>query len=98
MRQLSDLKLINYGKCPNDHEDMVFFNHPIDILYHVPEDLMEPLEGKDTPPGMYGYIVAICQECGFILSLERIDNLHEYLSWLKDYRSSSDSPPKEVKE
>jgi len=42
---------------------------------------------------MYGYIVAICQECGFTLSLERIDNLHDYLSWLKEYRSSGEESP-----
>lgn len=85
---MSSLELIEVGDCPNGHGEMVFFNYPIDILYQIPEDLMEPLEGVDTPPGMYGYIVAICQECGFTLGLEKIGNLQEYLEWLKRFRAS----------
>lgn len=81
-------ELLKHGMCPNGHGDLVFFKKPIDILYHIPEDLTEPLEGVDTPPGMFGYIAAICQECGFILTLENIDRQDQYLEWLEDYRAS----------
>ena len=83
---MSSTELIQIGDCPNGHGEMVFFNKPIDVLYHIPEDLMDPLEGLDTPPGMYGYIAAICQECGFTLSLEKIENQPKYIEWLKEFR------------
>ena len=85
---MSSLEPIQIGDCPNGHGEMVFFNKPIDILYYIPEDLMDPLEGVDTPPSMYGYIAAICQECGFTLSLEKIDNQPKYIEWLKEFRAS----------
>jgi len=87
---MTNLDLIDYGKCPNGHGDMVFFKHPIDILYHIPVELLDEYEGKDTPPGMFGYIAAICQECGFTLSLEHINNLESYLKWLDEHRISSE--------
>lgn len=86
---MSKLGVIEQGNCPNGHGDMIFFKHPIDILYHIPEELLESYEGKDTPPGMFGYIAAICQECGFVLSLKKIDNLEHYLRWLDKHRGSA---------
>lgn len=88
---MSKMELIDYGECPNGHGDMIFFKHPIDILYHIPIELMDEYEGKDTPPGMFGYISAICQECGFTLTLEKISKLDSYLKWLEEYRRSKES-------
>lgn len=83
VRMMSDFDLIEYGKCPNNHGEMFFFNHPIDIITIIPDDVVD-LEGTDA--GDFGYIVAICQECGFVLTLQTIDGFDDYLAWLKEYR------------
>lgn len=88
-------ELIEHGECPNEHGNMIYFNHPIDILHILPEELIEPLEGKETPPGMFGYIAAICQECGFQLKVQNIENLEKYLTWLEDYRGLRKTPKEE---
>lgn len=80
---MSDFERIKYGECPNGHGDMVFFNHPIDLATIIPDDEID-IGGFES--GDLGYIVAVCQECGFVLSLNNIDNHDEYLEWLKTYR------------
>ena len=88
---MNSFDLIKHGMCPNEHGDMVFFKTPIDLLYHIPEELLEPYEGKETPSGMFGYISAICQECGFTLGVKSIKNQASYLEWLEEYRTSEKS-------
>jgi len=55
-------------ECPNGHGPLVFLKKPIAILYLLPEDICDlaELEGTETPEEMFGYIIAVCQECGFI--------------------------------
>lgn len=83
---MNKMELIEHGLCPNGHGEMVYFKKPIDILYQIPEELCEHLEGQDSQPGMYGYIVAVCQDCGFVLKVENIENQERYLEWLVEYR------------
>ena len=90
---MDTFELLDHGKCPNGHGDMVYFNHPISILHILPEELLEDLEGVDTPDNMYGYLAAICQECGFVLTVKSITNHEKYMEWLKVYRSSQRDPP-----
>lgn len=60
---------VKKGQCPNDCGDLTILKKPISKLYLIPEDLCDlgELEGAETPEDMFGYIVAVCSECGYIL-------------------------------
>jgi len=60
------LDLLKKGVCPNECGDLVFIK-PHEILYLIPESLFDyiPVDAKDDH---YGYIVAVCPKCGFILT------------------------------
>lgn len=72
---MSSLDLIEKGFCPNGCGELTWLKKPHAILYLIPEDLCEPLEGVDTPEDMFGFIKALCSECGFIASTPPT---HEY--------------------
>lgn len=61
---------MNKGLCPNDCGEMTIFEKPVSKLLMIPEDLCDlgKLEGTETPMDMFGYIVAACSKCGFVLS------------------------------
>lgn len=56
--------------CPNKCGPMTLLKKPMAILYLLPEDVCElsHLEGTETPEHMFGYVLGVCQECGFTLS------------------------------
>ena len=88
---MNSFELIERGECPNGHGNMIYFNHPISILHILPEELLDDLNGVDTPDNMYGYLAAICQECGFVLTVKNIGNHEKYLEWLKAHRTSDEN-------
>ena len=56
------------GECPNAHGPLVIFKKPPAILHLLSEDLLDvgELMGTETPEDMFGRIIAVCQECGFV--------------------------------
>lgn len=57
-------------KCPNECGPMTILKKPMAILFLLPEDVCElsHLEGTETPENMFGYVIGVCQECGFVLT------------------------------
>jgi hypothetical protein len=74
---MSSLDLIPKGLCPNKCGDLTILKKPVAILYLLSEDLLSlgDLEGTETPESMFGYIKALCPECGFV---GVIPPTHEY--------------------
>lgn len=66
---MNSFEKIRNGNCPNDCGPLTILKKPIAKLYLIPEDLCDlgKLEGTETPEDMFGYITAICSECGFLL-------------------------------
>ncbi len=59
------------GECPNAHGPLVIFKKPPPILHLLSEDMLDVanlMGEEDTPEHMFGYLLAVCQECGFVLS------------------------------
>ena len=56
--------------CPNKCGPMTFLKKPVAILFLLPEDVCElaELEEAETPEHMFGYVVGVCQECGFVFT------------------------------
>ncbi len=65
---MSILEKIQIGKCPNNCGDLTVLKKPVAILHLLSEDLctLGKLEGTETPEDMFGYIMVICPECGFV--------------------------------
>ncbi len=61
-------KKMEKGLCPNDCGSLTILKKPVAILYLLSEDLcsLGKLEGTETPEDMFGYIMAVCPECGFV--------------------------------
>lgn len=92
---MSDFDLIEKGLCPNGCGSLTILKKPISKLLLIPEDLCDlgQLEGTETPMDMFGYVTAVCSECGFVLSTEP--------NWEYDYdegkwRKCSEQPTSEV--
>lgn len=57
--------------CPNKCGKLTILMKPISILYVTPVELLEEFyEGHDTPEDLFGYIIAVCDKCGFFLGTE----------------------------
>jgi len=57
--------------CPNKCGPMTLFKKPPAILFLLPEDICDKAEldeALETPEHMFGYILGVCPECGFILT------------------------------
>lgn len=67
---MSSFDKIDTGLCPNDCGELSLFEKPVSVLLLLPEDLctLGELEGTETPMDMFGYLVAVCSKCGFVLS------------------------------
>lgn len=61
-------KKIANGLCPNDCGPLTILKKPVAILYLLSEDICDiiGLNGIETPEHMFGYILVVCPECGFI--------------------------------
>ena len=80
------LEKIKKGECPSGHGPLILFKHPIAILYLLSEDLCSigELEGTETPEDMFGYILGICQECGFIVTTSpNYEYDWDYSKWVR---------------
>ena len=54
--------------CPNSCGVPILLKRRIPILHLIPTELLDHLQGKETPEGMYGYLIGTCPVCGFILA------------------------------
>ena len=90
---MSSLGLIPQGLCPNECGPLIVMKKPISILHFLSEDLcsLGDLEGTETPESMFGYIKAVCPECGFAGVLAPT---HEYdfenAKWCKSTKCTTD--------
>ena len=66
---MSSFDKINKGECPNDCGPLTVLKKPISKLLLISEDLCDlgGLEGIETPMDMFGHILGVCPECGFIV-------------------------------
>lgn len=66
MKQVT--KMTDRNNCPNGCGLITILKKPMAILFLLPEDVCElsHLEGTETPEHMFGYVVGVCQECGFV--------------------------------
>lgn len=58
------------GICPNAHGPLTILKKPFPLLHFLSEDLLDvgELMGTDGPEGMFGYLLAICPECSFVVT------------------------------
>jgi len=57
--------------CPACGHKLTILKNRIGLLYLIPTDVAEEaLEGKETNEEDFGYIAAVCEECGFNITTD----------------------------